>query len=73
MVGIRVRLERSKTVWQRLPGHKSAWISHLMGYVFCAKAAVPLMRRNTGGDMLQRFGPSDRPVPLVPLPAQCHQ
>src|SRR5215212_4246338 len=29
MVGSRVRLGRSKTVWQQLPGDKSAWISHI--------------------------------------------
>src|SRR4051812_44632036 len=29
MVGSRVSLGRSKTVWQRLPGGKSAWISHI--------------------------------------------
>jgi hypothetical protein len=29
MVGSRVHLGRDKTVWQRLPGHKTARISHV--------------------------------------------
>src|SRR3954454_6436608 len=39
MVANRVRLGRSKAVWQGLPGDKSAWISHIDEQAECGRRA----------------------------------